>query len=254
MGTFQRPTRLTRRRPPCVGRGAARGVTLVEMLIVIALIALIGGSILFGSGMLGGARQRAAGTLLVTAVQKGIAEANNTGLPVRLVMDFAGSRIRLEKSSTSKVLRSSPRDAAALEAAARRESERVVDTNTPPLPQFTAVDVLGDDAEPSKPVVTEGEGEAAPTGPSRSLGAGVKFRLVQTEHDVDPITEGEAYLYFWPGGITEQAVIQLTRGANDEGLTVQVSSLTGRAAIKPGRVALPEPRSDGEYSEREEDL
>jgi general secretion pathway protein H len=239
-----------------VGRGAARGVTLVEMLIVIALIALIGGSILFGSGMLGGARQRAAGTLLITAVQKGIAQANTTGRPVRLVMDFAGNRIRLEESSTSKVLRSSPRDAAALEAAARRESERVVDTTTPPPPQYTAVDVLGDDAEPTKPTATEGEGEgaAAPTGPSRSLGAGVKFRLVQTEHDVDPITEGDAYLYFWPGGITEQAVIQLTRGADDEGLTVQVSSLTGRAVIKPGRVALPEPRSDGEYSEREEDL
>jgi general secretion pathway protein H len=237
-----------------VGRGAARGVTLVEMLIVIALIALIGGSILFGSGMLGGARQRAAGTLLVAAVQKGIALANTTGRPVRLVMDIAGSRIRLEESSTSKVLRNSPRDAAALEAAARRESERVVDTTTPPPPQFTAVDVLGDDTDaPKAPTVAEGE-EAAPPAPGRSLGSGVKFRLVQTEHDVEPITEGDAYLYFWPGGITEQAVIQLTRGTDDEGITVQVSSLTGRAMIKPGRVALPEPRSDGEYSEREEDL
>ncbi len=253
MGSFLRPARVTRRRPFGAERCAARGVTLVEMLIVIALIALIGGSILFGSGLLGGARQRAAGTLLVTAVQKGVALANTTGRPVRLVMDFAGSRIRLEESSTSKVLRDSPRDAAGIEAAARRESERVVDTSAPPAPQFTPVDVLGDDTEAPKPSA-EDAAEGVVPGPGRSLGAGVKFRLVQTEHDADPVTEGDAYLYFWPGGITEQAVIQLTRGANDEGLTVQVSSLTGRAVIKPGRVALPEPRSDGEYSEREEDL
>ncbi len=225
---------------------AARGVTLIEVLVVVALIAVIGGSVLFGSGLMGSSRQRAAGTLLIMAVQKGIAQANNTGKPVRLKMDFAASRISIEESSSSKVLRENVTDPKALEARARRDSERVLDATTPPAPSFSPVDVLGDDPVENKP-------SAEGVGPGRSLGQGVKFRLVQTEHDADPVTDGEAYLYFWPGGVTERAVIQIYRGGDDEGMTVEVSALTGRAAIKPGRVALPEPRMDGEYSEREEE-
>lgn len=236
------------RRASRSSRGAfARGVTLIEVLVVVALIALISGSVIFGSGLMGSSRQRAAGTLLVMAVQKGVAQANNTGKPVRLKMDFAASRISIEESSSSKVLRDNITDAAALEARARRASERALDATAPATPSFTPVDVLGDDPVEGKPA-------AEGAGPGRSLGAGVKFRLVQTEHDADPVTEGEAYLYFWPGGVTERAVIQIYRGGDDEGLTVQVSALTGRAAIKPGRVSLPEPRMDGEYSEREEEM
>lgn len=245
-----KPSRAAEVRARRARRGRAlRGVTLVEVLVVVALIAVIGGSVIFGSGMLGGSRQRAAGTLLVVAVQKGIAHANNSGRPVRLVMDLGASRVRLEEASTSKVLRDNPRDAAGLEAMARRASDRALDTTSAPAPSFTPVDVLGDDTDGDK----KPEGEES-GGPGRSLGAGVKFRMVQTEHDAEPLTEGNAYLYFWPGGVTEHAVIQLTRGQNDDGLTVQVSSLTGRAVIKSGRVGLPEPRADGEYTEREESL
>ncbi len=254
MSPGQRSQTLARHAPFGTARARARGVTLVEMLIVIALIALIGGSILFGSGMFGGARQRAAGTLLMAAVQKGLAHANTSGRPVRLVMEVGGSRLRLEESGTSKVLRDSPRDAASLEAAARRQSERVVDSSARAEAQFTAVDILGDDLDAAKPRSDADGEDSVPQGPGRSLGAGVRFRLVQTEHDEDPITEGVAYLYFWPGGVTERAVIQLTRGGDDEGLTVLVSALTGRAELKSGRVALPQPRLDGEYSEREEGL
>lgn len=40
---------------------------------------------------------------------------------------------------------------------------------------------------------------------------------------------------------------------DDEGLTVTVSALTGRAKIEKGKVPLPEPRSDGQISERDEE-
>ena len=76
----------------------------------------------------------------------------------------------------------------------------------------------------------------------------------QTDHDEDPVSGGRAYLYFWPGGLTERGHVQLKRIGAEGGLTVTVSSLTGRAKIERGLVDLPKPRGDDEedQGEREE--
>ena len=109
-----------------------------------------------------------------------------------------------------------------------------------PRPAFT----------PVKEFAAESDG---PSG--RELGKGVKFRKVQTEHDGEARTEGRAYLYFWPRGGTERAIIQLQReGAkSDQGVTILVSALTGRVKVEPKLVDLPESQGDEPYSEREEE-
>src|SRR5690606_39237928 len=89
-------------------RKRLRGLTRVEVLMVVALIALLGGSILFGGGLMSGARERGACTLLVSAVRKGLAHANASGHPVRLVMNLDEGRIHLEEASSSKVVRDNP--------------------------------------------------------------------------------------------------------------------------------------------------
>ena len=70
----------------------------------------------------------------------------------------------------------------------------------------------------------------------------------------EPLREGRAYVYFWPGGTTERAIIQLKKAGDKEtALTVVLSPLTGRARIEKGAVDFPEPRGfDDEFSEREE--
>src|SRR5262249_40075854 len=71
-----------------------------------------------------------------------------------------------------------------------------------------------------------------------------------------PETQGRSYLYFWPGGQTERAAIQLLKGSptltpNDRDvMTILVSPLTGKATIKWGRVPRPRPRDDVSESER----
>ena len=68
-----------------------------------------------------------------------------------------------------------------------------------------------------------------------------------------PVTSGRAYLYFWPGGTTERAHVQLKRRGAEGGLTVTVSALTSRATIVKGLVDLPEPRSEDEADQGERD-
>ena len=79
----------------------------------------------------------------------------------------------------------------------------------------------------------------------------MSFRLVQTEHDSKAREKGRAYLYFWPGGGTERAVVQLERKGGEDALSVLVSPLTGRAHIERGKIDLEEPRREEDYGMRE---
>jgi general secretion pathway protein H len=224
-------------------------VTLFEVLLVIAMIALLTGAIIFGSGFLTGARQRAAVTLIVSSVRLAMTRANTSGQPVRLVFDLTAGRITLEETSSRVMLRVKDKEKSTgagadpvtpEERAAREETKRIMEGPQKPRPAFT----------PVKQFVTESDGSSG-----RELGKGVKFRKVQTEHDGEARTEGRAYLYFWPRGGTERAIIQLQReGAkSDQGVTILVSALTGRVKVEPKLVDLPESQGDEPYSEREEE-
>ena len=227
-------------------RRRQRGLTLVELLIVVALIAVIGGTVLMGPGMLEGSRLKSAATLIVSGVRIGIARASTTGKPTRLSFDLDNGKVTLEEASSSVVLREHTKDASSgaapadeLEKKAHAESERILEGPHSPRPSCRPVAGFN-----------SASGE---TGLGRSLGGGVQFISVQTDHDDEPRTSGHAYLYFFPGGTTERASVQLKRRGDDTGLTVSVSGLTGRAKIERGRVDLPPPRSDGEAaSERDE--
>lgn len=237
-----------------LARGS-RAVTLVEVLIAVALIATLSGAVLVGSGALGSTRERAAATLIISAVRLGLARANTTGRPARLVFDLDAHKLTLEETSSLVLARekseevegdeaeneedTEPADAVTeLENVAEAEAKAIVEGSRAPKPEFSAVQQF------------KAEGDGAEDG--RALGGGVSFRSVQTEHDASERTRGRVYLYFWPGGETEHAVVHLGRD-DDEGLTVTVSALTGRAKIEKGKVALPEPRSDGQISERDEE-
>ncbi len=237
-----RPFKLPRR------RARRRGLTLIEVVIAIALIGLLTGSLLFGKNMLVGSRMKASATLIVSAVRFGLTRANSTGRPVRLVIDLDQKLLSLEEAGGSQMLREKGKDlsggaapASSAEARARAESERIVEGPRVARPTFSKLSGV--------------TGTVEELAAGRPLGDGVEVVLVRTEHDEEPVREGRAYVYFWPGGTTERAVIQLKKaGDRDTALTVVLSPLTGRAKIEKGAVAFPEPRGfDEEYSEREED-
>lgn len=225
-----------------------RGMSLLEILLVLALVAMITGGVLSGTGMFGTTQQRQASTLVLTAIRQAMTHANSNGLPVRLVFDLEQHRISIEETR-GRMLRTLADDAeddltggaaAATESErlAAEEAKRILDGPREPPAPFSPVGALGVDPD-------------APAG-GRALGGDVKFLSVYTEHDPSARTEGRAYLYFWPGGGTEKAVIILGR-PEAEPVSIVVSALTGRAKIVKGEVEFERPDIDADFGEREVD-
>ena len=222
-------------------------MTLIEVLIVMGLLAIIMGAVVVGSGQLSSSRLRHSSTMLTGAIRVGFSRATATSKTVRLVMDFKENSIWLEEGDQphlvqSKDLTGGATPATAAEQEALAESSRIL--TGPPIPKasFKEIDAMGLVA--SEP----GKGHKA-------LERGITFRQVQTGHDDEPRTEGRAYLYFWSGGQTERAAIQLRVGKseyNTDTVTLLVQPLTGRVTIKDGPVDLPAPIDDKEASERED--
>lgn len=232
------------------GRRTARvrGVTLIELLIAIALIALLTGGVATGMGAFGSTRLRASATMILTGVRLAMTHANTTGFPTRLVFDLERHTVHLEQAN-ARMLRSTSEQneddpaagaAAATEAerAAAEEARRILDGPREAPPEFLPTEVFN---------------KKTPAGPvARSLEPEITFRSVRTEHDPVDRTEGRAYLYFWPGGGTEKAIIVLSRPGRPEGSSIVVSSLTGRASIVRGTVEYDAP-GDVDFGEREVD-
>jgi general secretion pathway protein H len=227
-------------------RRGQRGLTLIEILVVLSLVAVVTGVGLMGSMQLPSARLRGSATMITSAIKVAFTRATATSKNVRLVMDLDQRKVWLEESSAPMLVQSKDKSPAAgadpvtqAERAALEDGERLMKGPAVLKPRF-------------KPIRTVGFGDAAPAKGGKPLGRGVSFRSVQTAHDDSPRKDGRAYLYFWPGGLTERAAIQLHigEGADEVTLTLAVAPLTGKVTVKGGAVDLELPTDDAAASDR----
>jgi general secretion pathway protein H len=235
--------------PRSYRRARSRGLTLIEVLIVMAIVALMMGAIVVGSGQLASSRMRHSSTMIAGAIRVGFSRSTATSKSIRLVMDFTENEIWLEEGDQPMLIQSKDLTgtggAAAATVAEKQaidEGARIIKGPTAPRTTYKEIDPMGLAA-------------SAPGKGHKPLERGIKFRQVQAQHDAEPRKEGRAYLYFWPGGQTERAAIQLKVGDDNEeknAITLVVAPLTGKVTVKEGAVELPKPLDDKDLSERED--
>ena len=206
-------------------RASSRGLTLIEIFVVMAIVALVTGVAIAGSMQLPSARLRGSATMITSAIKVAYTRATATSRDLRLVMDLDEKKIWLEQSDLPMLVQSKSKLAAAgadpvtnEERAALAEGQRIVQGVPIAKPRF-------------QPIATWGFGDDKGGKKGKLLERGITFRSVQTPHDDKPRTSGRAYLYFWPGGRTELASIQVRIGESTEDsqtLTLQVAPLTGK--------------------------
>jgi len=240
-------------------RVARRGVTLIEVLVTIAVVAMATAGVIFGVSTLSSARLRESAVLVASAIRLGYNHANAKSRTTRMVLMFGDSDprtqnpplITLEDSPGRMFLQSGDRTGGAAaateaEAAAVEEAEEILKGPRKPRPSFTPIkDLLGfEHDDPDLPPAT------------KLLGAGIYFRQVEIEHEEDPVFEDRAYVYFFPGGMAERAHVQIQKGSGDaedgDVLTISVAPLTGKVRILDGPVDLPRPLTEEDLSERED--
>lgn len=233
-----------------------RGVTLVELLVVIALIGLITATLISGMSGTASAKLGRSTTTLTGAIRVSYFHATARSKTSRIVFDLDNGTYWLEESESpvlvqTKAIDPSGASQAALEAEKTAQSEGERLTMPPPVakPMFLPArfTFVLDDSNAKK---DEESGRVA-------LLSGIRFKSVQTAHDDVPRTSGRAVLYFWPGGQTEQASIQLQIGKAGEVsdgavLTIETAPLTGKATVKSGAQELKLPENDEAASERED--
>lgn len=223
----------------------ARGLTLIELIVVVTLVALLMGAMIIGLGATTNARVRSAATLVTSGVRVAFSRAQSTSKSMRLVFDLDRQSLLLEEADMPMLVRrddvvtggaegSTPQEVEAI-----KDASRIVEGPAVPRPAFRPVAALGFDVDdPSS---------------GRELGRNVVFKRIEVAHGEDPVTSGRAYLYFWPGGMTERASIQIGRSdtEGDDGvLTVLVSPLTGSARVVGGAKPMERPRDDSDREDR----
>jgi general secretion pathway protein H len=223
-------------------RRREHGVTLVEVLIVLAVVSVITALSLAGSGIADGARLRRSAVMIASAVRVAYGHANATSKVVRLVFNFEQRTVSLEESSGQLWLAKNDRAGGAsaateAERKAQDEADSILKGPRPPRPSFRPTRAFGFTAEKG----------------GKALERNIRFLQIETGHQDDIVKTEQAYLYFWPGGQTERASVQLAvNGSTIESdiASIVISPLTGKAEVRRGAVSMPRPRDDASESER----
>jgi general secretion pathway protein H len=225
-------------------RDSQRGYTLIEILVVLAILVFVVAGASLGIGSLTRANLRSASVMVGAAVRTGYARAVTQGHAVRLVLDITAQRMWLEETDDRLVLSRNNDDSAA------GASQSDADGGTPEAEQAAAPAStftlgasqfkVGESNTPRYRGAQFRHIEGSRFEP-RDMPRGVKILAVYTAHTEGRQEEGTQYLYFWPGGMTERAVVQLADKDDGTTYSIVVHPLTGRTRIETVPV---EPEAD----------
>jgi len=214
----------------CLPRSRASGVTLLEISISIALLALAVMIALPGLESVTGVQMRSSAGTMSGVIRGLYDQAALGGQTCRLAIDLdqetywpecAKGVVRISRTKEES-----------------RDGQRYVDDQAELRAKERLVNLQRDN-----PVQAELEAKSSFARfenldlKKGKLPEGVSFDWVWTEHQTQKYVGGNAYLYFFPSGATERAVIVLKH--RDDTIGVKVNALSGRVELIPGPVEVP---------------
>jgi general secretion pathway protein H len=234
-------------RTSVVDRDARAGFTLLELMLVLGLIGLLMSSFVLGFRSFTKAELRNSTSKLAGAVRYLFDRASTTGKIHRLVFDFENKKYWAEVSDDRFFM---PReretdDSRAKEVEAIAEERRLEEeAKQRAASEPSEAEML---ADPSRYQATEWK-------PKRARFEKVAEKVVKpvelhkaklyglfTPRYAQPISTGHGYLYFFPLGQTEPAVIHISDDEGKSIFSLVVSPLSGKVKIENGYVT---PRVD----------
>lgn len=200
------------------------GFTLIEVIIVIAIAAIVVSGATFGISAITRSRLRSASMRVMSAAQYAYNRSVTHGTTTRLHFDFEKNTMAVEETETPvtianyEQLETDSGTAVDPWEVARQRIEKPLDRAPPQTSQFSPI--------------TTNEGKIIKRYQPQSLGNGIEVHALVTPSDSLPRTDGEGGLYFFPGGSTEHTVVQL-KDNNDNIYSVEIHPLTGNGRVYP---------------------
>lgn len=249
-----------------------RGLTLIEIVIVMAVLTLMVGMVVVGFGATRAAELSRAVNQIANVIRYGYDKARVTGDHYRLLIDVEKRSFSLQQGDARMYLPATDRDGEIIEydeddaeeqADRDRRAEEAFNRSVQ-AEVYAGAETdggMGGGYDPYQararqvprrrpPMFEAFEEENVLTGLSDAfeLPEGVRITYVRTADDLKPITEGEASIYFFPRGRTQQAHILLEDERSDTKYTIKLAPLTGRVTIEEGHeeLELPDDPTDAE--------
>jgi general secretion pathway protein H len=197
-------------------RGQTRGFTLVELMIVIGIIALITAAVMPGLASVSGANARQAAGELAGSLRYLFDTAALRHATCRMALDLDGRAFWAECV---------PGKAGLARADEEEPTDEELERRFPDEQDAEQRRLLGK---------TRFGGFSDRLLPRRELPGTVGFGEIAVEGRQDPVEQGTAYVYFFPGGQAQRAFIPVVDGKNL--YTVVVEPFTGRARVSVGAV------------------
>jgi prepilin-type N-terminal cleavage/methylation domain-containing protein len=198
-----------------------RGFTLIEVILVVVIIAVVVTGATFGLGAITRTRLRSSAFKVTSAARFAYNRSLTQGTTTRLHFDFEKNTMAIEEThtpvtlATDEQLEADPGQAVDPWDLARARLEKPLDEVRP--------------SSPFQPITNQ-HGKVLERYTAQPVGDGISIQALISPHETDKRTDGEGSLYFFPGGLTEHAVIQLT-DSSEAVYSVEIHPLTGNARI-----------------------
>ena len=225
-----------------------RGLTFIELMIAFGVVAILVSGAVLGIGALTGTKAKASAAELAGVIRALYDSAALSGKTCRLVFELPSARTDEPASywaecAAGNITTARNRDEALREEQQKRPGRLSSQPQPPPPPQLSGSSTY----QPSLQDLMAQERDrveaaarysvyTAPEIQARQLPPSVKVS-VWTKPQRQAVSNGTAYLYFFPQGFTEKAMVFVSQGNNTWTITVQ--PLTGKAVIVADRLEVP---------------
>lgn len=235
-------------------------MTLIEIMVVCVIMVLVASGTIYGVRMLGRTSLRSGCMRIIAASHFAYARAVTRGATIRVVIDVDQNTVSIEEArGRVELVHAGDATRRAIEDNARRDGDDVQASAVDPWAaaqaaiQRTERPTFG--ASPFG-AIKNADGEPIKRYQPTPIATGVKVLRMYLPHEPEARVHGRGSIYFFPGGRTEHAAIQISDGRTTV-YTVEINGLNGHGTLHPEEwrpVSIPDdvPDSDRRRSALED--
>lgn len=229
-------------------RRRARGLTLIEIMVVVTIVGLMMGASVYGFRAVAKSELRSSASKLAGAIRYCFDRAVTTGAYYRIVLDLDTNKYWAERSDDRMYLTAgkelAPGRGQAFDVAAEEKKRDEAEKKLEEMQTSVGGTMMTIDPPP-KPKRAKFQTFKDASLPQVKLGR-AQFFDVFTPRQPEPYSKGRAYLYFFPDGHTERAIVRIHD--DDAFYSLVVHPLTGRVEVRAQKVEVPR-----EFGERDDE-